>query len=296
MNQIIGDPPDMLILLDVSGSMCDPISPLGGMTKMAVMKNALTNLVTSFDARIDFGMMKFPGDRNCGDAMLTNPIMPMNGAAISSTLAGFPTGLFGCASSPMLGGNTPTFLAVQNAQSYYATIPVNPVGQYVLLATDGEPNCGAVQSDGSTAPTNDETVAAIQSLHDAGINTFVLGFGSGFASDPTTLMRMATAGGTGMPYNASSAAELETALDTIAAGIIPPSCTVALDGGARDPALFQVSFDGGALIPRDTSHASGWDYDPGTNTITFYGTECDTVESGGVVDINIDYGCPGPLV
>jgi hypothetical protein len=124
----------------------------------------------------------------------------------------------------------------------------------------------------------------------------VLGFGSGFAGDPATLMRMAVAGGTGMPYNAGSAAELDTALGTIAAGIVAPSCTIMLDGGTRNPALFQVNFDGGPLIPRDESHTSGWDYDAGTNTITFYGSDCSTVESGGVVSIGVDYGCPGPLI
>lgn len=293
-NEIIGDPPDMLIVLDISGSMCDPLGPLGGMTKIAVMKTALTSLVTTFDRRIDFGLMKFPGDRNCGTGVVANPIMPMNGAAISATLAAIPGGLLGCAMAA--GGNTPTFLAMSAAQDYYASIPVNPVGRYVLLATDGLPNCGAVQPDGSTASTVDQTVAAIQALHDFGVPTYVLGFGSGFAGDPATLMRMAVAGGTGMPYNARSATELDAALSTIAAGIAPPSCTIMLDGGTRNPALFQVNFDGGPLIPRDTSHGSGWDYDAGTNTITFYGSECTMVESGGVVSIGVDYGCPGPLI
>lgn len=296
-NMIVGDPPDMLILLDISGSMCEPVGLFGGMTKIAIMKTALTNLVTSFDARINFGMMKFPGNNmgdGCADAALTDPIMPMNGSAISSTLAGFPGGMFACASA--LGGATPTFRAVANAQAYYATIPVNPVGQYVLLATDGLPNCGAVQPDGSTADTTAETVAAIQALHDAGISTYVLGFGSGFSSSPTALNMMAAAGGTGTAFNARDAAELDTALNTIAAGIVRPSCTIMLDGSTRNPALFQVSFDGGPLIPRDTSHSTGWDYDAATNTITFYGSECTTVESGTVVNISVDYGCPGPLI
>ncbi len=295
MNEIIGDPPDMLILLDISGSMCEPINPLGGMTKLAVMKTALTDLVTSFDARINFGLMVFPGSGVCGTGRLENGIMPHNGANIVSTISAYPTGLFGCAM--FASGATPTFLGVEAAQTYYSTIPVNPVGQYVLLATDGLPNCGAEQPDGSTAATNDETVAAIQTLHDAaGIDTFVLGFGGGFAGDPTTLQRMATAGGTGTPYNARDAATLTTALNMIAAGIVRPSCTIMLDGSTRNPQLFQVSFDAGPLIPRDVGHGSGWDYDAATNTITFYGNECTAVESGTVTQIHVDYGCPGPLI
>lgn len=297
MNEIIGDPPDMLIVLDISGSMCEPINPLGTMTKLGVMKTALNDLVTTFDARINFGLMKFPGDGDCGPGVIANPIMPHNAAAIMSTLSTFPSGLFGCAT--FAGGNTPTFRAISAAQDYYATIPANPVGQYVLLATDGLPNCGAVMTTDAgttTAPTVDETVAAIQSLHDVGIPTYVLGFGSGFAGDPAALMRMAVAGGTTMPYNARNATELSDALNTIAAGIIPPSCTIQLDGSTRNPTLFRVSFDGGALIPRDVGHTMGWDYDETTNTITFYGPECSSVESGGVISIDVEYGCPGPVV
>lgn len=298
MNEIIGDPPDMLILLDISGSMCDPINPLnpGSMTKLGVMKTALSELVTTFDARIDIGLMVFPGDAACGTGRLENPIVPHNAAQIVSTLSTYPMGIFQCAL--FAGGATPTFLGVMEAQSYYSTIPANPVGQYVLLATDGLPNCGpAVDDAGTSSETNDETVAAIQALHDeAGINTYVLGFGSGFAGDPTTLRRMATAGGTGTPFNARDAATLTDALNMIAAQIVRPSCTIMLDGSTRNPQLFQVKFDDGPLIPRDTGHGSGWDYDAATNTITFYGNECTTVESGTVVDIHVDYGCPGPLI
>jgi hypothetical protein len=166
----------------------------------------------------------------------------------------------------------------------------------VLLATDGLPNCGPPTKDGGTEETVDETVAAIAALHGDGINTYVIGFGADFTGGGPALMRMAVAGGTGMPYNAMSAADLDAAFDSIAAEVIPPSCTVMLDGPVRDPMLFRVSFDGGPLIPRDTSHTSGWDYDPATNTITFYGPDCGRVERGEVASIDVDFGCPGPLI
>ena len=86
------------------------------------------------------------------------------------------------------------------------------------------------------------------------------------------------------------------ALEAIAAEVTPASCTIALDGSeGLDPALFQVCFAGGDLIPRDVGHTRGWDYDPATNTITFYGSECTAVMSGAVTDIDVDFGCPGPV-
>ncbi len=294
---IIGDPPDMLLVVDLSGSMCSPLIdtfPPSMTTKLQIMRTALDTLVTSKDARINFGMMTFPGDNECGAGIVRNPILPRNAAAIRGTLGTFTTDFFGCGLAHQ--GATPTHLSIDAARAYYGMIPVNPVGRYALLATDGLPNCGPPLPDGGTEETVDETVTAIEMLAAAGVSTYVLGFGADLSGGDAALRRMATAGGTGMPYNARSAAELDAALDTIAAAIIPPSCEVMLDGPSRDPRLFQVRFDGGALIPRNEGHTSGWDYDPSTNIITFYGAECAQVQSGSVASIDVDFGCQGPLI
>jgi hypothetical protein len=43
-------------------------------------------------------------------------------------------------------------------------------------------------------------------------------------------------------------------------------------------------------VMRDPSHAGGWDYDPATNQVTFYGGDCDTLRAAG--ELVIQYGCP----
>ena len=294
--EIVGDPPDMLLIVDISGSMCTPLGIVpGGPSKLAIMKEALTTQVRDKEGRINFGLMLFPGSSGeCAPGTVEVPIAPRNAAPISARLASLRDDLFGCALAN--SGATPTAPSVDAARTYYGTIPINPIGRYALLATDGLPNCGAPLPDGGTEETVDETVAAIEALHAAGVTTYVLGFGSAFGSDPSALNRMAAAGGTPRPFSADSPAALDAALDAIAAEIIPPSCTVELDGPTRDPMLFQVRFDGGPLIPRNMSHSSGWDYDPATNTITFYGAECAQVQSGSVTNIEVDFGCPGPLI
>ncbi len=294
---IIGDPPDMLLTVDISGSMCTPLIdtfPPSMTTKLSIMKAALTSLVTEMEARINFGLMLFPGDGACGAGTVRNPIASRNATAINATVNGLSSDFFGCAFANT--GATPTHTSLDAARAYYGTVPVNPIGRYVLLATDGLPNCGPELPDGGTEETVEETIAAIAALRAAGINTYILGFGADLSGSDGTLRQMAEAGGTTTPFNARSAAELSTALDAIAAAIIPPSCVVELSGPTRDPLLFQVRFDGGALIPRDESHASGWDYDAGSNTITFYGAECTAVESGSVASVDVDFGCPGPLI
>lgn len=293
---IIGDPPDMLLIVDISGSMCTPLglTPTGE-SKLAIMKRVLSEQVTDKEARINFGMMLFPDSSGaCAAGTVPVGIAPRNAAPIVSRLDGLADDLFGCALAN--SGATPTPVSVDAARSYYSGIPENPVGRYALLATDGIPNCGPMLEDGSTEETVDESVLAIERLRAAGVTTYVLGFGSGFGSDPAVLNRMASAGGTPRPFSAGSAAELDAALDEIAAEIAPPSCTVELGGPTRNPMLFQVRFDGGELIPRDMSRGRGWDYDEGTNTITFYGPDCAEIQAGDVDEVQVDFGCPGPLI
>jgi hypothetical protein len=292
MSEIIGDPPDILIAMDISGSMCSPLFP-SPLTGMEIMKTALISLVTDWDARVNWGLLQFPSDNACGAGTVVNPIMPRNAANIVTRLNMLMTGTFACAFMNM--GATPTHTSIDAARTYFESIPVSPIGRYVLLATDGLPNCGAMLPDGSTEETVDETVAAIDALRGIGVNTYVLGFGATLTGGSPALMRMATAGGTTRPYSARTPMELELALDAIAAEVTPASCTIALDGPVRDPSLFQVRFAGGDLIPRDPSHTRGWDYDAATNTITFYGAECAAVMSGAVTDIDVDFGCPGPV-
>ena len=68
-----------------------------------------------------------------------------------------------------------------------------------------------------------------------------------------------------------------------------------LSGDPANPDDLYVYFDSLA-IGRDTTQGDGWDYDPNTNQVTFYGPACDALSSGSVTDLAIVYGCPtGPV-
>lgn len=280
--QIVGDPPDMLLVVDKSGSMSAPLDIFMPFTsKWSVMDTALNDVLAAKQDQINFGLELFPSDDTCGAGMMGLGVAPHNASPITAALG-----------VVVPGGATPTHTSMDAALAYFDSIPVNPNGRYVLLATDGQPNCAG--GDPNTASIA-ESIAAIGALHAAGINTFVIGFGSVLTADPTTLMSMATAGGTAMYYSASSPAELTAALNAISGMVIVPSCTYMLSGPPADPSLLAVSIDG-VPIPRDPSHTTGWDYDPGTNTITFYGDTCTQVQSGSVMSLHVDYGCGGPVI
>jgi hypothetical protein len=283
----VGDPPDLLVVLDRSGSMDSPIIsiPIDLTPKWTIMRNALEALTSDYDDNIRFGLLEFPTDEDCavaGGTAVRVPIDLGQAPEIASYFAGRAA-----------GGNTPAQLGLAAALDHYASIPVNPAGRYVLFATDGEPNC-------SSGDAMAETVAAVEALAGAGIKTFVLGFGGGFAdvsvlNDAALAGEVPRAGGPPHYYAANSAAELATVLDTISGGIIVPSCSYALDSAPPDPDAVTVTL-GGVVVPRSTSHTNGWDYHPDAMTITFFGSYCDQIQSGAVAEVSFVYGCPGPVV
>ena len=283
----LGDPPDVLVVLDRSGSMnsAPSGSPAGTPAKWPSMKSALTANVTAHQNEIKFGLLEFPTDDNCMATATPNVNIGLN------TGAGF-TNYF---SSRTANGNTPAHIALAGALAYFNTIPVNTAGRYVVFATDGLPNC--LNGDGNIG-SRAETVQAVTNLFNAGIKTFVIGFGEFTGND--ILNQAAVAGGVPKPgatkfYSANSQAELDTALGAIAGGLIIPSCTFTLASAPPDPNDVTVTINGTA-VPRSPSHANGWDYHPNAMSITFFGAYCTEIQNGADSAVSFEYGCPGPIV
>jgi len=156
----VGSHPDILVLLDASGSMdndtgennCD--MGCGAKSKWALTTAAVNQVVTATSANVSWGL-KFFADK---DAMCTVsagvsvPLGQGNAAAIATAIAGRTSANGGVAN----GGATPTRAAVTAAVAYLSTIADgNP--KFLLLATDGQPNCPVT----GTSET-DDSAAAIQ--------------------------------------------------------------------------------------------------------------------------------------
>ena len=50
-------------------------------------------------------------------------------------------------------------------------------------------------------------------------------------------------------------------------------------------------YQDGEEVPHDASQQQGWDWNPGTNTLTFYGQSCDDIRGGQTEQVRIEYGC-----
>ncbi len=273
INSSSGDPADLLLVVDKSGSMDDRLQT--GERKWPSMRAALGTIVTQYQDGIHFGMSTFPTGADCGSGSVVTDIGPQSGTSINAALGSI---------NP--DGGTPTDQTMNGALAYYQSIAENPNGRFVLLATDGEPNCGLVGDEQD--PTVAESVAAIARLTSAGIPTFVLGFGGTVNNEPLTLKMMADAGGTDDYFAANNSDELEIALAAIAAEVGVVSCTIRLDQVPDLPGELEVYIDGTAI---ELGGADGFSYDEGTNSITFNGAACDQLKDGGTAMVEIDLAC-----
>src|SRR5262245_30103205 len=89
-------PPNVMLVLDRSGSMGNTISAASTTSKWDDLKTALSSLITTYDPSMRFGVSLFSSDGNCGAGQINAPAT-MNGTSVMGKVN---------ASSP--AGNTPT--------------------------------------------------------------------------------------------------------------------------------------------------------------------------------------------
>jgi hypothetical protein len=299
-------PPDILIVQDKSGSMANNDADkgctggCGSNSKWSQVSAALTTVVTSTDQTINWGLKFFSDDGTCGAS--ANPVVTVgagNGSAVSTAIS---------KTSP--GGNTPTRDAITTGAAYLATLTdTNP--KYLLLATDGLPNCpvgcagmtGKLPSTCTNTDNPSEDMAAEQAVSDAaaqGFKTFVIGIGTVTTAD-ATLNQLAINGGmaqTGAAtsyYAATDPTALENALNAIIGKVA--SCTISLANaptGFTNVAISADSASGTIEIPQDPTN--GWSYGPNMQSVNLNGTSCANLKNGTYSNFQFYYACPGTTI
>jgi hypothetical protein len=179
-----------------------------------------------------------------------------------------------------LGNNTPTAKAIAAATAYLQTVE-DRNRKVILLATDGQPNCGAAGGD-SDIPG---ALAALQVASTAGFKVYVIGIGPSVGD----LDNFAQAGGTEHYYPAASAADLANALASISKAVT--SCTFTIDDLPKgaDGSNIAVYVDG-KLLAQDP--ANGWSFGVTPQTVQLNGSTCDLVKSKPATKVQVYFGCP----
>jgi hypothetical protein len=290
-------PPDVLIVLDASGSMDDDITNTkctngcGATSKWAQVVPAINQVVAATEADVHWGLKFFADDTACAvNASAAVGVATNRAAMIASAIMARTSSNGGVAN----GSRTPTRAGVSQGAAYLMGVG-GMSSKYIVLATDGLPNCPMSGNSG-----NDDTtaaVAAVAAAKDSGVKVFVVGIATTGGNADTTLSMMANAGGlarAGTPtyYPVSSGAELETALRNLVGKIA--SCTFVL-GAPPGPDTSHDYIDvygDGAMIGQDKTHAGGWDYtDANHNAIQFNGATCDAIKAGTIKTVKVAYQC-----
>jgi hypothetical protein len=278
--------PNLLIVLDRS---CSMTALVGGKKKFEVAVAALKNLLSKEAGRFRFGLALFPDtdQDKCGQGSIPIPVAPDNEAKIKALLEAatnpldpnYPDG-------PCV---TPIDTALQRAAAEPALKDAGRAS-YVLLLTDGK------QAGCSLAGGDSGSTQIITKLHQAGVPTFVVGFGGGV--DPDQLNIFADAGGKPRPdpktrfHKAEDQLGLEAALATISKESF--GCVFRLQQPPPQLQKVYVFFDGAEVL-QDKTHAGGWDLDTTATQLTFFGDACKSLEEHKVSALDVVYGCQAPV-
>jgi von Willebrand factor type A domain len=285
------EPPDILIVQDKSNSMSQ--NPAGkacntaGCSKWSQVSAAIDTVVMATQTTVNWGLVFFGSDNMCGVNATPNvPITP--GTSYTPISQAYATN--------MPSSYTPTEAAVNAAAAYMQTVS-DPNPKYLLLATDGLPNC---KPNDNTVTDDDSpgAITAVTNAKTAGFPTFVVGIGN--TQGTATLNMLATAGGEPQIgsadgnsfYEVNNTAELETALNKIV-GLIA-SCTIPLTGvnGSLEKVAVSAQDSGGNIVQITQDPSNGWSYiDATMKSIVLNGTACADLQNGAYSNFQFIYTC-----
>ncbi len=323
----VENPPNLYFVVDRSGSMDEPFEDTG-ISKYQTARTLIGNVLRQIGHRVRYGAAVFPAMVNGDGCEPGDQIFPTTQGDSPSYARAGQTGpilldLLSRLGSTDGGGGTPTAATLAALRPTIAGLGPRT---YVVLATDGAPNCNeelscsadtcmlniegvsvdGVACDGSfncCDPANtaaganawcvdsDALEAEVGALSELGVTTFVIGMpGAGVYAD--LLDRLAELGDTAQDgpteyFAANDTQSLSDALFSIGTGVAI-SCNIELEREPEDAAQVNVYFDE-RLVELDAEN--GWDW-TGTQSVELRGAACDELSSGNVLEVQIVYGCP----
>jgi len=319
-------PTSLYLVLDRSGSMSAPVLP-GTLSAWNVVRRALLaptdGVLRKLGSRISIGAARFPGPGATSDSPC------VAGTELFKSRLGGPTAydvLFSTLEAEIPTGGTPTAATLK---ALAPTLKALPSPAFVLLATDGGPNCGNTPCaidrcipnlEHATFPggacddtTNccdptkppfgtyrscldtENTKNAVLDLVASGVKVFVLGVPNDVIDTYTSeLDALAVAGGmpqegTTTKYYSARDAAELTTALSAIAAKVIDSCVIPLTSPVDDPGITNVLLDGD-LIPQDP--VDGWSWTDGTHAaVRLNGKSCARVSAGGVANVKVAVGC-----
>jgi hypothetical protein len=325
---------NILLVIDKSGSMV--ATPQGFSTdKWTALETALKTALTKVQADINFGMILYPFSS-------TTPIPPegceRDGTCCTveggTAAVNVPIGA-GTVTVPQIlakvqdtgpGGGTPTAAALRSAYEYFSTGEGSTLqgDKFVLLATDGGPNCNPTNTcsadrctpilDGQITQqtycsgpdrglycVDDQAVISqIEMLKTKGVDTFVVGI-PGTEAYASYLDQFAVAGGRTDPnpaathdyYEVSASGGVEglTGVFSSITTQLVRACDIALANDPPDPNKVNIAIDC-TTIPQQDGEAWEIDQTVTPNILRLKGEVCTKIQETGAKRVDVFYNCP----
>lgn len=180
--------PNVMLVLDRSGSMADPPDANGMTSKWELLQDAVHKVVGQYGDRVPFGLqmftfsaLGFPDDNTCY-AQTRIDVEPAHGTAAR---------ILQLIDAAMPDGGTNTGEAIRRANAD-AALRDSTRKNYIILITDGDPNCNS--KDQCLSCNAGYTISQIAAAAANNIHTFVVGFDGQSGVSPANLNAMAKAG------------------------------------------------------------------------------------------------------
>lgn len=214
-------PARVMVVLDKSSSMQTGV--IANQTKWSIAVGGLGQLLETYQAKAEFGLMTYPQPDQCGPGALDVTPALNNKTAIMGELT----------TAPPASGNYTPMAQTLDAAAELAALQTALGPRHLILITDGWQYCVPYDPQ-----TRFDGTAAVERLKAQGVTTWIVGFGA--EVDATALNRMAVAAQTTRPNcnpNSTDAAaldncyfqvdnqqELMTALTQIAGSVSAEQC------------------------------------------------------------------------
>lgn len=318
---------DMLVLLDRSQSMeIDKIwEPMG---------SALTAVTEDYKNMVNFGLMLFPGGGDkcdqedketvCVASDPTSPDVPIGAPSAATAIAAVFDDQSGSHVTPC--GGTPIAESLIAAKDYLQGLEEQKK-RYVLLATDGAPNCNAALNGDTCTCTSAETDAckkenlnclddantydAAEELYaDAGVDTYVIGMGETVNDKwETQLTNIAKAGGTETYLPVTDNNKLQEAFETVTQNVV--NCNFAIDWASlsedastdkdkinffcKEKAGDDLSMQNLVRYDENCGKNTGWDW-VSDDLVLFCKGACDRLKKRQCTSVAVTFGCEGGTI
>jgi uncharacterized protein (TIGR03382 family) len=214
-------PARVMVVLDKSSSM--QTGTIAGQTKWSIAVGGLGQLLDTYQAKAEFGLMTYPQPDQCGPGALDVAPALSNKSSIMSELN----------TAPPTSGNYTPMAQTLDAAAALAQLQTALGPRHLVLITDGWQYCVPYDPQ-----TRYDGTAAVERLKAAGVTPWIVGFGA--EVDASALNRMAVAAQTTRPNcnpNSTDAAapdncyfqvdnqvELMAALNQIAGTVSAETC------------------------------------------------------------------------